>query len=81
MTQVSTTFTQHDETRKARAAEKEEASIRRQAEQMALTAIDTLRQVAPEIAPAFEAGGARELIVEQYQRILKDGEVRWEGKL
>ena len=56
-------------------------AIRRQAEVMALQAIDALRQVAPEIAPVFEQGGARALIVEQYEAILERGEVRWEGKL
>lgn len=52
--------------------------VRRQAESMALQAIDSLRQVAPEVAPVFEQGGARELIVQQYTRILEEGDVRWE---
>lgn len=56
-------------------------AVRRQAEVMALQAIDALRQVAPEIAPVFEQGGARALIVEQYEAILESGEVRWEGRL
>jgi hypothetical protein len=56
-------------------------AIRRQAETLALVAIDSLRQVAPEIAPVFETGGARELIVEQYEQILTTGQVRWEGRL
>lgn len=59
----------------------ETAPIRRQAELMAIQAVDTLRQVAPEIAPVFERGGARDLIVDQYVSILQGEGVRWEGKL
>jgi hypothetical protein len=56
----------------------EDVRLRRQAENMAIQAIDSLRMVAPEIAPVFETGGVRELIVEQYTRILESGDVRWE---
>jgi hypothetical protein len=59
----------------------ETAPIRRQAELMAVQAIDTLRQVAPEIAPVFEQGGTRALIVDQYVSILEGDGVRWEGRL
>lgn len=55
--------------------------VRRAAELLALQAIDTLRQVAPEIAPVFERGGARSLIVDQYESILEGSPVRWEGRL
>jgi hypothetical protein len=59
----------------------EDAPIRRQAELMAIQAVDALRQVAPEIAPVFERGGARALIVDQYVSILEGDGVRWEGRL
>ena len=57
------------------------STIRREAEVLALQAIDALRQVAPEVAPVFERGGARSLIIEQYESILTGEGVRWEGSL
>lgn len=57
------------------------SDIRRQAELLALQAIDALRQVAPEIAPVFERGGARSMIEDQYVSILEGDGVRWEGRL
>jgi len=55
--------------------------VQRKAEVLALQAIDALRQVAPEVAPVFERGAARSLIVEQYESILNGDGVRWEGRL
>lgn len=81
MTQASTTFTQHHQDRALQAQAGEASAIRRQAELLALEAIDSLRQVAPEVAPVFETGGTRELVIEQYERILTNGDVRWEGSL
>ena len=56
-------------------------TIRRQAELMALQAVDALRSVAPDIAPVFEQGGVREIIVSQYEDILEGRGVRWEGAM
>lgn len=57
------------------------SEIRRKAELMTLQAIDALRQVAPEVAPVFERGGARAMIEDQYVSILEGEGVRWEGRL
>lgn len=54
------------------------SNIVRQAESLAMSAIDTLRQYAPEVAPAFENASAKQLITDQYVRILETGSVRWE---
>lgn len=59
------------------ATKETELSIRRQAEIMALQAVDALRNVAPEIAPLFERGGVRESIINQYEDILEGKGVRW----